>query len=604
LINNYCIDTNFFIAAFGENPNDYERFNKILRKLKIKVFISDYVNKEMRWYMRRVIEPLVITREINPTKLKKFEVESQQKVKIKLPQTPDMSVILLAKQESCTIVSSDMRLVEVSRELKIEAMWNSAFLTLLLDKINSDMDINFLKKIHERLLSEEITYSVKSQERYDPVDRIQKIIDSAIEVVKKQGEGSIHTKVTDEVVIEHKFPEYIELKAFTKVVRTDISEYVKLLELGQYRLLNKELDLCIKQLLDLSTEVRMQNVNENDPVYREALTTLAHILLLSSTIAIGDQRLNDAISIVDQLLLILLENDEVEERLDIEVHFQRMTLFFLTEQLQRLKIYFTPSFIELCQKRNRNDIIQLHRIMGIIAAVLSNKLAEKDAIARDFSEIQFIIQLGVQFISVNKFSNAWLLLEQATYLSINSNMSDLVNNIFDVLFPLSCINDENFNPEIDLLLSSISEKLNKKEFKELEKSVKIEEKVSDEFITSRAINTSNLPVELQGFHDVISAHEIDFKKIGKCVFIRVINKRTKHILGIVDPTLSIDENLSVGSSLMILEGKVRVTLPTKTMKEKRNINLLLIANPKGLRFIVKRAGQIIVAQSRISDYDL
>jgi hypothetical protein len=500
------------------------------------------------------------------------------------------------------IVSSDLRLVEVAQKLGINAMMNSAFLVLLLGETSDPQETTFLQTLYERLFSDEISYSVKSQGRYDPVVRIQKIMDSALSVVRLQ--ATVVEEASAPVVTSHDFPEYRELTDATKVIRTDISEYIELMEQGKFNQLDFELKEASARLSDLATEIRMLGVEESDPIYKEAITTLAHILLLASTVAIGRQRLQKAESIVDLLVLIMLENDEVEELLDIEVHLQRITLFFLTGQLHRLKTYFTPAFIELCQKRDRSDILSLHRTMGILIAVLTNNASEKTATAKDFSEIEYVIQLGVQFVSVNKISEAWLLLEQAVYMSLNSKMTGLLYAVFEVLLPLSFLSNYSFSPTLPQLISIVKKKDKTLPFDDYKRRSKRVENVDEKILMKRVVEADKMPIHLTGFLDVISAEFVDFKKIGRCMFVQVVDWQTMNFIGIVDPTLSLDEHLTVGSSLKVLSGKVRVIKPSPTMQKNRGVDLLIVGKPDNLRFVVRRAGQVELAQSRVGEYDL
>ncbi|MHA2253705.1 MAG: hypothetical protein ACXAD7_25320 [Candidatus Kariarchaeaceae archaeon] len=599
----FTIDTNFFIAGFGSIPSEYDLLHQIFRKNKIQVLIPNYVNNEMRWYMRRIIEPKVIVKEINAKKLAKFELDAQKKVDIKLPQTPDMAVAFLAANEGIPIVSSDLRLVEVAHKMGLEAMMNSAFLVLLLGEIKNRKDQAFLQKLYEKLFADEITYSVKSQGRYDPVVRIQKIMDSALSVVRLQTTSNKTTTLA-QIKTEHDFSEYWELREATKEVRTDISDYITLLEEGRYQQLSFELKEASSRLSDLATEVRMLGVGEEDPVYKEALTTIGHILLLASTVAIGAQKLQKAESLVDHLLLILLENDEVEKLLDIEVHLQRITLFFLTGQLTRLKTYFTPAFVELCRKRGREDILILHRTMGILIAVLTNNKAEKTARAKDFSEIQYVIQLGVQFIAVDKIELAWLLLEQAVYMSLNSKMTGLLYAVIEILLPLSFKTGHQLTPSFQEILLKVKAKDKSLPFEDYDRRSKRNEIVVDDILRKRFTTAKSLPALFTGFLDVISTERVDFKRIGRCTFIRAIEWHSMNFIGIVDPSLSLDEHLTVGSSVKILSGKFRIIEPNQTIKENRKVDVLIIGKPENLQFIVRRAGQVEIAQSRVGAYDL
>ena len=357
-------------------------------------------------------------------------------------------------------------------------------------------------------------------------------------------------------------------------------------------------------LIDLATEARMPGIEEEDPGYKEAMTTIAHLLLLAAAVAIGEQRLDKAESTVDLLLLFLLENDEVELRLDIDVHLLRITLFFLTEQLTRLKFYFTPTFIELCNRRDRSDILELHRTMGILMTILANQKAEKTAIAKDISEIEYITQLGMQYIAVDKIENAWLLFEQAIYMSLNSNMTGLLYHAFEVMLPLSFTIGYTFKPSFTELLNLVKKKDKTFMAEEYQRRSKSNPNVDEDVLRKRFVSLKSKPNHFPGFLDVISAEYAEYKRIGRCVFIRAIDWQTMHLIGLIDPTLSLDEHLTVGSSIKILEGKFRVIQPSNSIKESRNIDILMIGNPENLKFIVRRAGQLTIAQSKVSEFDL
>ncbi|MHA2172324.1 MAG: hypothetical protein ACXAB7_20840, partial [Candidatus Kariarchaeaceae archaeon] len=68
-VRQYSIDTNFFIAGFGNIPAEYDKLHTIFRKRNIQVVIPNHVKNEMRWYLRRSIEPKIIVKEINSKKL-------------------------------------------------------------------------------------------------------------------------------------------------------------------------------------------------------------------------------------------------------------------------------------------------------------------------------------------------------------------------------------------------------------------------------------------------------------------------------------------------------------------------------------------------------
>ena len=598
----FIIDTNFFISGFSTSPRAYKEFNDVLQNLEIQIQVTDFVIDEMRWYMRRSIEPLIEVVKTDNAKLSSFCTSAQNKVDIQLPQLPDMSLSYLNSINNNPIVSSDWRLVEVSQKLGQTAMMNSAFLLSLIEKATNKQDSNILSKLHEKIFADEITYSVESKGRYDPVVRIQKIMDSALDVIRNQSPNAEPPQTSQNEI--HDFQEYIELKNFVKIVRTDISYYIDMINEGKYNQLNFELNEIVNRLTDLITEVRMQIFTEDDLIYKEALTTLAHILLLKSTIAIGEHRLSDAQSFIDQLFIIMLENSEVEDRLDIEVHLQRITIFLLTEQINRLKIYFTPSFIELCIKRNRQDILELHRILSIIMTIITTKSVEEAAIAKSSNEIEFVLQLAVQFISVGKLEIAWLLLHQSIILSQNANEDTHIRSIIEILLPLSFSDNMKFEPDFNTILSSASSTF---------KSIQL----SDYQIKNQPIDTQKLIIDpskyldisefnpiFQEFLDVISSSEISFKTIGNAILVKTIEWEKKLIIGILDPSLQIDQNLKVGTSIKIHSGQFKLVKSSPSMKQSRNIDLLLIPKSMDVKFIIRRVGQLNVTDSRVLEFDL
>jgi hypothetical protein len=242
--------------------------------------------------------------------------------------------------------------------------------------------------------------------------------------------------------------------------------------------------------------------------------------------------------------------------------------------------------------------------MGILIAVLTNNASEKTATAKDFSEIEYVIQLGVQFVSVNKISEAWLLLEQAVYMSLNSKMTGLLYAVFEVLLPLSFLSNYSFSPTLPQLISIVKKKDKTLPFDDYKRRSKRVENVDEKILMKRVVEADKMPIHLTGFLDVISAEFVDFKKIGRCMFVQVVDWQTMNFIGIVDPTLSLDEHLTVGSSLKVLSGKVRVIKPSPTMQKNRGVDLLIVGKPDNLRFVVRRAGQVELAQSRVGEYDL
>jgi len=605
------IDTNFFITLFSTNTDRFKKLNEIFKRLKIKIVLSSYVVRELRWYMERVIAPHCEIYTVNAKKLENYEKQIRPKVG-KLPQTPDVSVAYVAEKEGIPLISSDLKLIQISDKLGIKTFMNSAFAIWLLDQIELTEDRIYLEKCYHDLFEEEISYSVKSQNVYDPVIRIQAIMDSALRVVRESriAEVDIKEELVQEVFPEnYDFPEYRELFEMTKGYRRDLDRYITMMESGNQHKLLTELRMISHNFMDHCSEVRLLGVPETDLVYKGALTTLAHILLLQSTVALGHHKLKEAEATVDLMLLLIFEVEEIADKLEMEVHLQRILIFFLTQQIARLKIYFTPAFYAKCSEKGREDVIDLIRTFGILSAVISNEHAEETATVKDFNEIQFTMQLGYQFITVGKPKFAWLLLEQAIYMAVNSKITGLIYAVMEVLLPLHFAYQRSktpMEPSIQEIMKYIEENTDNVPLDPYYQRLDLKEKANPEILIKRAKSVSNLPTTLRGFLDVISAEQTKFTRIGDVILVTVIDWQTMNLIGIVDPTMSLDHSLTVGSSVQIHSGKVRLIEAPAKLKKAKGLSLMLVCKPDKLKFITRRSGivSIIEAKEKVSEFDI
>lgn len=605
----YVVDTNFFITLYSSEPQKFLEFHEFLKRQKIKLVLSNYIVREMRWYMSRIIVPHCDVIDVDPVLLSKYEKKTARKVG-RLPQTPDMSVAYVADQEKLPIVTSDLKLIQVVNKLGITNYMNSAFAIHLMGLSDLTEDVKLLTEYRDVLFADEISYSVKSQNVYDPVIRIKAIMDSALKVVREEQQKVVQKEKKKDSTLHpdaYNYPEYKDLAKTTQEIRKDLDIYLQEMETGNLNRLKEQLIATGHKLMDQSSEVRLLDVPETDPVYKEAIITFAHILLLNSTVAIAEQDLHAAEAAVDQLTIILFEIQEVADRLEIEVHLQRIIIYFLTQQYNRLKIYFTPSFITKCKQKNRGEIITLLRTFGILSAVLTNHQAERNAGVKDFSEIEFAIQLGFQFVAINKPKLAWLLLEQAVYFSINSNMTGLLYAVFEVLLPVHFANQE-LEPPLSPTIYEIMDEVEKGgvSVTNYRKRLELEKVANPEILIKRSKGVQALPSSLQGFLDVISAETTKFRKLGTVRLVKVIDWQTMNMIGIIDPTLTLDENLTVGTSVQIHSGKVRLIEAPSKLRSKKNINLALVCKADNLKFIIRRSGKISIAQQTqiINEYDL
>jgi len=124
----YVIDTNFFISGFQNNPSTYRQFAKILNEIKAEVAIPTYVKNELRFFVQREIVPHVKVKEIKDVDLQKF-IRRLSDEATSLPQKPDLAVIYLAEKINATIVSSDLKLLEVAELIGLSTLTDSDFVS-------------------------------------------------------------------------------------------------------------------------------------------------------------------------------------------------------------------------------------------------------------------------------------------------------------------------------------------------------------------------------------------------------------------------------------------------------------------------------------------
>ncbi|MCK4973476.1 MAG: hypothetical protein KAS52_09150, partial [Candidatus Heimdallarchaeota archaeon] len=183
----YILDTNFFISGFEKNPSDFNLFLRIIADMKIELYVTNFILQEIRWYLRRRIKTPVQIERVLIKDIRKYK-ENIGKNAAKSPQMNDLSNILAAKKLNGTIVTSDLKLVKFCELENIPVLISSSFVFLLKTTCENLDNEKLLNKIYDTILSDEIRHSVEKRQTYDPVTRIKKIQEHAINVLQNISE--------------------------------------------------------------------------------------------------------------------------------------------------------------------------------------------------------------------------------------------------------------------------------------------------------------------------------------------------------------------------------------------------------------------------------
>ncbi|MCK5255115.1 MAG: DUF4935 domain-containing protein, partial [Deltaproteobacteria bacterium] len=127
----YILDTNFFISAFKEKPQESNTFLNFCKMAGITITTTQKVINEINWYLRRRIEKEIELVQISKPRFSEFKKTAD--ILLKTNQEADLSVLYAAVSNGGKIVSSDMALLESAEELNLASLSCSAFLLHIIE---------------------------------------------------------------------------------------------------------------------------------------------------------------------------------------------------------------------------------------------------------------------------------------------------------------------------------------------------------------------------------------------------------------------------------------------------------------------------------------
>ncbi len=576
LMAHYVIDTNFFISGFQHNPGTYRKFAKILTEIKAEVAIPTYVKNELRFFVQREIIPHVKVKEIKDVDFQKFIRRLSEK-ETSLPQKPDLAVIYLAEKMKATVVSSDLKLLEVAELIGLSTLTDSAFVSYVIEDNQEKSSEYFLKELESRLFTAEIRYSVESINRYDPVKRIRKILDSAISVIRTEYEEKLtHAASKDMKEIDGFSIESLQLRELLFEVQSDLTQLEEDFVQGNYQELEGEILTRVREITDHIIDWKLAiNEIEDHSTYNDALLLLGRLQYLGCICLIENKKLDLARVYMDKLMMILFQGTKDVNELSIDIHFLRMILLLLSGQLHRLNSYFTPAFEDKCNQYQRSDVFNVIPALILLTVVLGGEKIMEKTTDYNYDNIEFINQLGFKFMQLGELKKASLMFAQTFHLSLNGNNKGLCIACLEYLSWLYFAGLSTAKSEVMELYNLLIKK-----FPDIKSSYKLQLKLKSS------------PKELQNFlkanftpySSLSTAHKSSFYCLGTMTvhskgrshpLIRTMNWEMMSRVGIIDETSELSSKASLGTIIHIVDGNYRFVKASSHFRKQYDVELLM-----------------------------
>ncbi|MHA1238504.1 MAG: PIN domain-containing protein [Candidatus Odinarchaeia archaeon] len=440
------LDSNFLIIGFRSNPSEFDKFCKICREHGFEIFTTLNVFQELDWTIKKEVINKIKVLNIPKVKIEEFIRLNRSKLNL-LPQKPDISLIILANNiEDCTVVTSDFKLLQTLKKFapNCEGLMGSAFILKLMETEENPEYKAFLGKIRERVYDEEIRYSIKRSELFDPVTRIKLIEDHTISVIRK-------LKLTSDISVTVKNKEIIALLNSIEEARAIYPLYLESIRRKELVPMLKKLNDIWKQFYNFLMLIRWQMSSDE---HRSVIKSIgSDIVIINYLIALGylylgnEKALKEASKRLDiangVLLLLPLPENEFRE-LMITVHLLRIIILLLLDKYEDSVFYFSL-FERKCEEWGFLE--ELESIRGIYFALINLKGEQVVTDIPDTKHIKeiivFLLDFAHQLFVLTKLDKAWRILNQAYVLSKITNKKKMITDVLikmsDIAFAIGTI---------------------------------------------------------------------------------------------------------------------------------------------------------------------
>ncbi|MHA1198604.1 MAG: hypothetical protein ACTSQF_04555 [Candidatus Heimdallarchaeaceae archaeon] len=428
--NKFVLDTNFFISGFEKNPSDFTIFLDIISDMGIELYVTSNILQEIRWYLRRRIKEPVQIINVPIKEIREFKDNLDEN--IPSPQLNDLSNIIAAKENNGIVVSSDLKLVKTCEAVEVPVLISSSFIFLLRNTCLKAEHNEVLDRIHDIILSDEIRHSVEKRQMFDPVTRIKKIQEHAINVLQRFIQvDQISPK--QETAQYHTLPEENKLIEMMNEIEFEFPNYLEKVESGNLESLRFELEEAYTILSDLSLELRIALLEKESYIEELSVRLKARVLYLLSIVEftlLDFEKLDGHLNTLTEISAIF---PKLVSDIFMDLHFLRMVYFLVTDNHDRLKGYYSEKFLFLCERQDRLDLLGLIRAVILASTIMESGLIDKKAVIDGEDEIALITQIGYILLQRKQFEHALLILLQSHYLAINLKNQVLAKDTLELL---------------------------------------------------------------------------------------------------------------------------------------------------------------------------
>lgn len=578
--NKFVLDTNFFISGFETNPSEFALFLEIITEMGIELFVTNNILQEIRWYLRRRIKPPIQIIKIPIKEVRDYR-ENLDKEELSSPQINDLSNIVAAKQVNAVVVSSDLKLVKTCEALNVPVLISSSFVFLLRNTCSQEAHNQALEKLHDIVLSDEIRHSVEKSQMFDPVTRIKKIQEHAINVLQniiaanqispERETSKYHTLVEENNLIE-----------LMNELEFEFPNYIEEMEKGNLEVLRLELEEAYIELSDQSLELRIALLEKESYIEELSIRLKARILYLLSVVEftlLDFEKLDGHLNIITEVSTIF---PNLVSDIFMDLHFLRMVYFLVTDNHERLKGYYTEKFLFLCEKQDRLDLLGLIRAVILASTIMESGLIDKRAVIEEKDEISLLVQIGYILLQKEQFEHALLILLQSHYLALNLKDQVLSKDTLELLVVLHYAIKERCTEEIYQGIEDLQELgiyelpvISIANINELQR-----------LITQEYIPKDELDIFLQDWFYIYQSGTL-IKEGEVYSFILLKNPYYSPRIGLIRKTPFSTYDTSPGRQVKLYEGKVKVVIPKESTIGGFPIDLIMQVEEKEAKFIFR-----------------
>ncbi len=604
LSTDFVLDANVFISSFSKYPARLATLREICEAHNYNLFTSDFILRELRRYIQTEVKKHVEIVKVSRNEIK--ELLKDPIDKNSLPQIPDLSLIVAAKKlGKAVIVSSDFKLLETAKQFEVKGLMGSAWLLKLFEKTTGSMLRRVLKIIRDDIWADEVRYSIKRQELYDPVKRIKLIEEQARKVIEEQAKArDTYQKIEERVELPQKSQEkekLLEREAepflgLVQQIREYFPKFLEELKEERYSELSNEIDQYLKEFeynllllsLTASKDVHLFACRQTaiDYLLLNYFSALAHLYRAGS----GD--IYQAASRIEGANKSLLFNPKVSNRVKAMIHFLRILLLILTESYEKAEFYFSL-FSRKCEEWEIKDQIEAND--GLFTALAALRGYERlPDLKNSRIVIDFLVDLASSFFTEKKHENVKKILEYALKLAENEDLltADLGVIMLQKLYMSLFAENYRFINEYSKLLKQMID-LYKTKGWTTEKLETFQKKMDAKPLKIKGlIRTKPTPINdahpaLRSWTDILQRQDIKDKE----TVLVVRNWELGYNIKLKVPHKNLPRDADIGDQIKIILGDIFVKKALKREREKEHVDLKIEFDKMGDVQIAYRGGQ-------------